>query len=564
VYKSRKRVVVTLSEGEIEAREVLKHCGSKGCVVAGSTALSKLVAPRQRYGWDLIVHVGLARYLMGMQRDEIRTELRGRYGIELSQGTVSNLCDRFLIAFEALHTHRAPAFRAAMGNGYWLHLDATGDRGKGGLFVCLDGWRGWVLLAARIPSENGEVLRPLVDKTVSLFGDPIATVRDLGDAIGRAVEPLRERGVIDLLCHFHFLAAVGKKLFDKPHSRLQARFRALKINADLRDVLSELRRYRRMDEPNGRFGPGEVRNELLALVLWVLEGDGTKPPTYPFSLPQLDLARRCWTAVDQAEHWVTRPRSKPELAVINLLDRLASKTKRDPHITSAVLQLEQAWIPFTELRDLLRLSNSDLCLHQDSYVKQVELPDLALFRSRQIEAALANHSIDLRAEVATVGKKDSRFCPQGTIVDYLERYGSKLVGHPAIRDSSGKVLAVVDRTNNPAERLFSVTKQRLRRRIGRAMLGRDLDLQPAQAVLVTNLLYPDYVRVLCGSLDNLPAALAQLHLQGPSQTTTLRDSRNADIYTCLRSLLQLKNDLSTTTTSPTPIRPSEPVAATVS
>ena len=38
-------------------------------------------------------------------------------------------------------------------------------------------------LAPRIPSEREEYMRPLLDKTAALFGDPLATVRDLGDGI---------------------------------------------------------------------------------------------------------------------------------------------------------------------------------------------------------------------------------------------------------------------------------------------------------------------------------------------------------------------------------------------
>jgi hypothetical protein len=91
----------------------------------------------QKYGYDLIVQVGLLRYLCRLQRQEIRDVLRNEHGIELSTGSVSALCDRFLIYFEALHVARSPSIRQALGE-YPLHLDATCERGKGGLFVCID------------------------------------------------------------------------------------------------------------------------------------------------------------------------------------------------------------------------------------------------------------------------------------------------------------------------------------------------------------------------------------------------------------------------------------------
>ena len=182
VQKSKTRLVITREAGPFEAREVLKRCDrNQSHSVFHSGRLSKLVKPRQRYGYDLIVHVGLARYLDGKQREEIRAELYSKIGVELPDGTITNLCDRFLIYLEALHLMRAPILRShVQADGYQLHLDATCEKGKGGVFLCLDGCHGWVLMAGKIPSENEEYMKPLIERTVELFGDPISTMRDLG------------------------------------------------------------------------------------------------------------------------------------------------------------------------------------------------------------------------------------------------------------------------------------------------------------------------------------------------------------------------------------------------
>lgn len=402
--------MVTQAQGEFEAHEVLKRCvRGDPCPVVGSEELRRLVPPRQRYGYDLIVHVGLARYLRGRQRKESRTELRDVFGIDLSDGTISNLCDRFLVALERLHLHRAPALRDAMEGGYPLHLDATCEQGRGGLFVALDGWRGWVLAAKRIPSEKREHLESLVEQAVALFGDPVAVVRDLSEAIGVTVEPLRQRGVSDLACHYHFLAAVGKKLLDRPYGLLRTALGRCRVRSLLLTHLRELRRSRRNDGHEGESGRGLVREELLALILWLLEGDGHKDAPFPFSLPHLHFVRRCGRAAE----------------------------------------------------------------------------------------------------------------------------------HPARRDQDGRVLAVVARTNNVIEHLFGGHKQDLRRRLGRAHLARDLQQQPAQAALVTNLRHPEYVRVLCGSLDNLPAAFAALDGVAIAVSTPLvRDHKDHRLHRHIKRLLE--------------------------
>lgn len=70
VYKSRTRTVVTLAQGQFEARELLACCDEDaGCPAVGSEELRRLVPPRQRYGYDLIVGLdGWRRWVLGAAR----------------------------------------------------------------------------------------------------------------------------------------------------------------------------------------------------------------------------------------------------------------------------------------------------------------------------------------------------------------------------------------------------------------------------------------------------------------------------------------------------------------
>lgn len=502
----------------------------------GSAALARVVKPGQRYGYDLIVHVGLARYLGGQQRDEIRQELLEQRGIELSAGTISQLCDRFLVALETLHLLRAPELRSAMQGGYPLHLDATCDRGKGGLLVSLDGWRGWVLMATRIDSEREGHLRPLIDQTVALFGDPVAIVRDLGEGGARAVAPLRQRGIADLVCHYHLLAAVGKNLCDKLYTSLRNLLRTSRLRTDLRTLLRELRCYQ--DGSEGRFGPGRVRQDLLALVLWLLEGNGTKDAIYPFALPHLDRVHRCQQALAQADQWVPCPRSQPERRALRHLEGLVATIHRDRRFETTMEQLDEAWQAFEELREVLRLTHAELP-GANARKRPSDLPALELRRLSEIEQAVERYRTELRQRVAALSKQRAQRCPDAIILRYLDRYGAHLFGHPVLRDADGTVQAVVERTNNVLEHLFGRAKQRLRRRVGRANLGRDLEQQPPQVMLVGNLEHPDYVRVLCGSLHNLPAAFAGLDAERSAKARLQRNNRDWELQRQVRALLEV-------------------------
>ena len=64
VQKSKKRIVSTIETGTIQAREIRKVCTMDAShSVETSKTLSQMVPCGQRYGYDLIVWVGVARYL---------------------------------------------------------------------------------------------------------------------------------------------------------------------------------------------------------------------------------------------------------------------------------------------------------------------------------------------------------------------------------------------------------------------------------------------------------------------------------------------------------------------
>jgi hypothetical protein len=525
--KSKRRRVVTVAAGAFVAREIRKRCSSDSThPVLVSEQLSGLVPPRQGYGYDLIAQVGLARYLRNLQRAEIRTELLAKQGIVVSDGSISNLCDRFLRLLEGLHRQRAPALCAAMNGGYPLHIDATSEHGKGGLFLCLDGRRGWVLHAVKIASENAEELRPCIAETIRRFGDPVAVVRDLSTAEAGAVEGLRKKGIPDLVCHYHFLGAIGKKLFDDPYAVLRNLLRQSKVRTQLRELLRELRQHTTAEVYEGKYGHGRLREDLLALLYWVLEGEGRKDLPYPFSLPHLEFYRRCREATQRAERWLPLPRSHVERRALKQLAKVLAQFDELPRLAWAIPKLENGWQAFSELRDILRLTDAELPRGDLRYLSTREFPELEKARLSAIEETTKAYHQQLRKRVTDSHRPSSA---EAVILKYLDRYAKQLFGHPVIYDDNGNIVSVVERTNNVAEHFFGADKQKLRRRLGRANLGRDLEDQPAQAVLASNLLHSDYVRVLCGSLEHLPAAFAALDQETLEEVSPLqrsnRDSR---------------------------------------
>ena len=77
-------------------------------------------------------------------------------------------------------------------------------------------------------------------------------------------------------------------------------------------------------------------------------------------------------------------------------------------------------------------------------------------------------------------------------------------------DQLGGGVRLVDRTNNILEGFFHTMKHGERRRSGRKNLTQDFERLPPAAALAANLTRPDYVSIVCGSLDQLPLAFAKL------------------------------------------------------
>ena len=307
----------------------------------------------------------------------------------------------------------------------------------------------------------------------------------------------------------------------------------------MRVLLRELRQYRTSSTFSGRFGAGPIHEDLPALLLWILEGEGKKALLYPFSLPYLQFLQRSQQALRKAECWVPSPRTPATRKAIAHLTGLVNRMERDTRFATVAARLEKGWQAFCELRDVLQLTNAELP-NGDTHHHQIGLPALEAKRLETIAEATKEYQAELRERSKNTGNEDIiNPSPARIILKYFERYGKHLVGHPALRDEDGSILAVVERTDNVPEHFFGAEKRKLRRRLGRAHLGRDLEDQPAQAALVANLQHTDYVRVVCGSLDNLATAFALLDEQSLERTTPLsRNNRDSALLSRVRILVK--------------------------
>lgn len=567
VQKSNPRNVVTLEHGAFVAYQTVRICAARcrhpsgALVTVRSEYLSRLVPAGRIFGYDVEVFVGLERFVHHKQREEIRAEL-AKKGIILSSGEVSSLALQFLKHLAELHASRQPALREAIerDGGYPLHFDSTGEDGRGTLLVAYDGWREWVLGAWKLPTERADQITPHLLDVAERFGLPCALMRDYGRAVRKAAKDFVRKLKLKipiLGCHRHFLADIGEDILKDAHDKLRGFFqkerllpglRALvrdlgrKLGTDLPAIREEVLQWAADDTsehvlPERRTGLATVR----ALAQWVLDSarDG-KHLGFPFERPYLDLYERARKVRRAVDAFLRRPPAGK--ALCRALQRLTRLL--DPVVTAKnVSEISETICARAELFDELRVA-----LRLNPKPPGDNAPALS------VEEAVAE-LCDIRKAVRTLKRSLRKRRPErgpaedtreaiDIVLKHLDEHENSLWGHViTLPENVGGGIRVVARTNNLLESFFHRMKHRERRRSGRKVLTDDFEHLPAEAALAYNLTKPDYVKIVCGSLEKLPDALADLHIAKrslalgttPSERTATVEEPRADFASLPRA-----------------------------
>ncbi len=487
VQKSVERHGKTIGLGKFKARETVLVCAA-GCrhksgvrVTHRPASLTSKLIPCSGVGYDLMVHVGRARYLDYRRREDIRAELLSQHGLYCSTGQVSHLGRLFVSYLGRLHRRHAPELKAILNSdgGWPMHVDATGENGRGTIYAVMAGWRPWVLGAWKIATERAELIQPCLRETVELFGTPCAAVRDLGKAVIPALKNFVKEFALDiplLGCHQHFAADIGKDLLEPSHAELRKLFKRIGVRADLRRLARELGRTigKEIEEgrqavrewqsladeghrvPTGRDGLAVVR----AVTQWTLDysADATGLD-FPFDRPYLDLYDRCRQSLRAVVAFQCYPPKDPAVArALRRLHRTLQPVDSEVPFREITKRLRARARLFDELREVLRLAADQ---PEDETAEGLE----------QMHEALDALVASLRKRRPKRGPAQDTRKAIDLIIKHIERHGESLWGH-AIRlpESAGGGVRLVTRTNNRIENLFKGWKHGERQRSGRKIL----------------------------------------------------------------------------------------------
>ena len=454
VRKTFERRGRTLAHGRFRMREAEYICGH-GCsepaasgqgrraLVRRSPETTSLLLPRSTIGYDVLAHVGVERFVRFRRRDEIREDLLARWGIELSTGEVSSLARKFCVYLKALHVSRAKALRKALAaDGGWpMHIDATGEDGRGTLLVIFAGWRRWVMGSWKIPTENAQAILPRIRETVQLFGAPCAVMRDLGRAVidaARTYIASLAKPIPNLGCHMHFVRDIGKDLLSASHDALRTLFRQFKVVSHLRSLVRDLGRrlgggmddargemdaWLRSDAnpyclPAGRAGLVMLRS----MAQWTLDwADDGNDEGFPFDRPWLDLYRRCLKACRATEAYLTRQDGDRQgrRALRQFFNILVTVRSEVPFGRHALVLARRAKI-LDDLRDALRLTLKPSGRNEP--LPAVLSPRQAVRELQDIKAAVKRLASSLRRQRPDRGPASDLRAAIDLVLAHLDRH----------------------------------------------------------------------------------------------------------------------------------------------
>ena len=357
--------------GPFKAHETLYHC--RECQqVYRSKDLRNIAAKCCNVAWDVLVSVGKSLFQRCLTTDQVCHELKLR-NIELSPSEVEYLGQKFILYLALAHQQATPRIEQAMNRrgGYILHLDATHEGNAPVLMTGMDGLKQIVLANVKIPSEHTDHILPFLEQLKKNYGTPIACVNDMGTGICKAVA-LVFPGILNFVCHFHFLRDAGRDLLDPSYGQLRKTLQRHAVTTRLNEIIRDINQRIDLDtvdtdQLTSAITKGHaVENINLAsltsiysLCLWCLqgkkEGDGYG---FPFDRALLTFARRVAELNNKlpAMQEQVSPKDQVGKRLFCKIDNLAKDLCSDPDFTRSVDDLEWRTRLFDDLRGRMRIA----------------------------------------------------------------------------------------------------------------------------------------------------------------------------------------------------------------
>ncbi len=430
-----------------------------------------------------MIAVGLLRWFSNMQREEIQLIFLGR-GIEISTGEISNLSEEFLLRFYALHKRHNKMMKSIFdkNGGMILHLDGTGEAGDDIVFTAIDGITGIKIDSQIMPSESKETIIPFLRDIKKNFGNPIVIIRDMSKNIKEAASVVFD-GVSHLICHYHFVANMGKLIFKEEYELLRNNIVKTRILAQLgylKEKLSELNVYHNI-LVQAELKWAEIAIEHILLPRERLSGFPFILPYYEILIRAIEIKKLLKKIID----W--NAENKMALSSVLELYEKIDELFMTEDVKKHFLVLEKIWSWFEAIRKIL-----DVSRHLKDE-KQKKYPKTA-----------ADINNDLRKLIEQI-KKDCNNCDvkinsiSKIIISECMEHWDELTKE--IKDKNGSDVNIF-RHNGIAENNHRWSRMHTRRRTGRSRTTNDMAKYGALTAILSNLENEIYVKEILADVKD--------------------------------------------------------------
>jgi len=455
-----------------------------------------------------LVDVGMTLFVECKNEKQIQAELKSR-NIAISTRQVGYLAKKFIVYLALAHKESRSKLKdlLSLRGGYILHLDGTCEGDSPHLMSALDEIAQIVLDNIKIPSEKADKIIPFLRRIKDCYGIPLALVHDMGAGILSAVKEVFP-GVLDYICHYHFLRDIGKDLFGIEYARIRSELRKYSIRPSLGKIVKSLEEKieTQPDLANSldvylkdEGQSGDVLPRVLAYILsnWIMDAKSElNGYGFPFDREHLIFYKRLKTARSIVENLSTK--KKKDRYIIKL-NRVLARALNDKNLKTIVGRMEEKTQIFDELREAMRIAASDgkKGLNDDGEdvdIKTIEEAVIIFRNSDKIKAA-AEANVDYKK-----------------MVKQIDKYWEKLFADPImVTTASGETILVQpQRTNNILERFFRDLKRMYRSKSGTQSLNKVIKAMLADTPLVKNLSNPEYLKIILNGHDTLEERFAEI------------------------------------------------------
>jgi len=418
------------------------------------------------------IAVGIMRWIMDYQREEIQILMESR-GIGISTGEISNLSTEFLLRFYCMHRKHMEDLKLKE---YVLHLDGTGESGDEIVFMAKDGVTGITMDARIMPSESSEYIIPFLKRIRKTFGNPISVLRDMGNAIRESVTAVFPKA-LQLICHYHFVKALGKDVFSS--------------YGDLRESMVSTKKLASVSNiTKPEKGKGIVYAEKLwaAIAAEYILYPRNIPSKFPFVLPYFEVMKRCMEIEDMLESIIRWNASHMMIVkpVMDLYSAVRGIT-HEPDVLEKYRIIVRVWEWFENVRKALGVSR-EMNSKEMKEIPDIETIGIELNRAL---SAIMEEGESTGGELMRISKIFNR-----RIEDHRKELLSPVTG------KKGNKINVV-RHNGIEEIGHRWSRMHIRRRTGRSQTAREMARFGALTAVLSNMENKHYTENILSKIDFL-------------------------------------------------------------